>query len=204
MTKKKKDFTFDHDEFLKKLHDESDIACAVLGAAVLDARLEDVFKRRLTNEFHNELLGNSRPLGSFSARISLAHALAWINDDMYSDLNTIRGIRNDFAHSYDHTLSFEDRSISDRCTNLNTAQAFINGFDDAAEAPNRRMTAITFESMQKVFKTPRQRYQLAIDFLSQYLDKIPEKNLNYSGPDFIQEVRSLSSTVLLNIKIDMH
>ncbi|MCI5138002.1 MAG: hypothetical protein D3922_06220 [Candidatus Electrothrix sp. AR1] len=197
------DLTFDHDEFLKKLYAESDIACVVLGAAVLDARLDNVFRRRLTNKFHDELLENSRPLGSFAARISLARALAWINDDMYSDLNTIRSIRNDFAHSYDHTLSFEDRSISDRCTNLKTAEAFINGFDDAATAPNLRITPITFESMQKEFKPPRQRYQLAIEFLSQYLDKIPEKNPSYFGPNFIQEVRSLSLTILLNIKVEM-
>ena len=87
---------------------ESDRACGVLGAALLDAKLESIFRTNL-KLYEKELLDNfSSPLSSFSARIVLARALNWINDDAYHDLNKIRSIRNEFAHSFDHDLSFEN------------------------------------------------------------------------------------------------
>lgn len=57
------------------------------------------------------------PLGSFSARIKLAQYLNLVSSQVRRDLDTIRDIRNDFAHK----LEFEDfntQSIKDRCMNL--------------------------------------------------------------------------------------
>jgi DNA-binding MltR family transcriptional regulator len=178
-------------DFSEKLHSESDRACAVLGAALLDARLESVFRCRL-RAYQDELLGKGA-LSSFSVRIQLASALSWISDDARFDLETIRTIRNDFAHSFNHTLAFGDQSISDRCSNLRTAQAYINGFDIAAERPQRNLSAAVIYSMQSVFKPPRWRYLLAVEFLAQYLEEIPTDSTESAGADLLQEVRSLSA-----------
>ena len=94
---------FDLNAFSGPFRAESDRACAVLGAALLDARLERLYDRRLRNG-KEELLSSNGPLGAFSARIRVARALAWISEDVRYDLDQIRDIRNDFAHNADHEL----------------------------------------------------------------------------------------------------
>jgi len=61
----------------------------VLGAALLDARLEAMLRRHLRS-FQEELLAADRPLGSFSARIRMASAFALIGDEARADLDTNR------------------------------------------------------------------------------------------------------------------
>ncbi len=62
------------DQISANLGSESDRAWGVLGAALLDAKLEVLFRRRLGPN-GERLLGKSAPLGSFSSRFRLAHAL---------------------------------------------------------------------------------------------------------------------------------
>jgi len=190
--------TFDANAFFKRMNSESERACAVLGGALLEAKLEDLFRRRLRC-FHDELLEGTGPISTFSARIRLARALDWISDDARFDLDTVRKIRNDFAHSFDHGLSFGDQSVTDRCANLRTAQAFIDGYAVAAIAPNQNLSAEAIYAMQGVFKPPRWRYQLAVDFLSQYLDQITDEIHDYNGKDLIAEVRALSANTRIQI-----
>ena len=72
---------FDLNAFSGPFRAESDRACAVLGAALLDARLESLYNRRLRIS-KEELLSNNGPLGTLSARIRVARALAWISEDV--------------------------------------------------------------------------------------------------------------------------
>lgn len=184
--------SFDLDSFSARLHAESDRACAVLGGALLDAKLEELFKRRLSC-FHKELLQSMGPLGSFAARTRLARALNWINDDAQFDLDTVRRIRNDFAHSFDHTLSFDDQSVAARCVKLRTAQAIIDGFDLAAVAPDQNLSSQAVYEMQAVFKPPRWRFQHTVAFVAQYLDDISGGLSSYTGVDLVAEARALSA-----------
>jgi hypothetical protein len=182
----------DFDKFSERMNSESDRACAVLSAALLDAKLETLFQRHLRS-FHEELLGASRPIGSFSTRIQLANALALVSDDARADLDTIRFIRNKFAHSFDYELGFDDQSITDRCTNPRTAKAYIDGFDLAAAAPRRKLSAMAIHAIRDRFRAPRWRYQLSVEFLAQYLDEIATGTPNDAGSDLLAEVRALSA-----------
>lgn len=190
--------SFDLNAFSERLHTESDRAFAVLGAALLDAKLEELFRRKLRS-FKDELLGNTSPIGTFSARIRIACALGWVSDDVRFDLDTIRAIRNDFAHSFNHNLAFADPSISDRCKNLRTAQAFIEGYEVAASAPNRNLSSQAIYAMQAAFKSQRWRYQLAVEFLAQHLDEIGGESPVYAGPDLLNEVHALSANTRIKI-----
>jgi DNA-binding MltR family transcriptional regulator len=190
----------DLNAFGERLSSESDRACAVLGAALLDAKLEHVFRRKLRC-FHDQLLGNTRPIGTFSARIRLARALDWINEDVRADLDVVRDIRNDFAHSFDHNLAFSDQSVSARCGNLRTAQAYIDGYELAANSPHRNLSPTAIYAMQAVFKPPRWRYQLAVDFLAQHLDEIAAGVPAYCGTDLLAEVGALSASARVQVSI---
>jgi hypothetical protein len=184
--------TIDFDVFASSLAQESDRACAVLGAAWLDARLEDLLRRRMSGE-PEELLGPSRALQSFSSRIRLAHCLSWIDADTRADLDSIRSIRNDFAHSFDHSLSFETPSVADRCRTLHSAAAFLDGVSESAKhQPN--FSVHIFDAIHKKFARPRWRFQVAVESIGQVLRDLPDLSLSYSGPSLKAEVFASSAS----------
>lgn len=190
---------FDLDAFSVRLGSESDRACAVLGAALLDAKLEELFRQRLRS-FQDELLDSARPLGSFSTKIKLACALVWISDDARHDLDVVRDIRNNFAHSFDHELSFSDQSISDRCSNLRSVKELFNGMDEAATQVSN-VTPAVIHAMRDSLKPPRMRFQVAVEFLSQYLDQLPTGVQSYAGPDLLADSYALGARTRVTMQV---
>ena len=184
---------FDLNAFSGPFRAESDRACAVLGAALIDERLKQLFDRRL--HYSNEaLLLHSGVLGSFSSRISVARALTWITDDVRFDLDQIRDIRNKFAHNADHELSFEDQSIADRCKTLNVAQTLVDAHEALATRPPARFSPEVVRAMASVFQSPRQRFEIAIEMLAQHLDDLGPTKPEYSGPNLREELWALGMT----------
>ena len=195
---KKPEKTFDLNSFSERLSSESDRACRVLGAALLDWKLEQLFHRKFV-KFEKDLLEQGCPLSSFSVRIKLGRAINWISEDVCSDLDAIRNIRNEFAHSFDHELSFSTQSITSRCQNLKTAQAFIDGFDVAAARPNNNASPAVYHFMQSAFLSSRRRFQVAVEPLAQHLDDIGGKVPEFGGADIIAEARALTAGTRLVI-----
>ena len=105
--------------FRRALSEESDRGCALFAAAYLDAALEGLFRCSVLEgkKIDVELFEGSAPLATFSGRIRLAYYLGKISAEFRADLETIRKIRNEFAHDAS-LLSFETQSIADRCRNL--------------------------------------------------------------------------------------
>jgi DNA-binding MltR family transcriptional regulator len=99
--------------------------------AWLDAALESMIAKFMVDdpEVVDRLLGRTRPLSSLSSRIDLAYCVGLIGPAARTDLNTIRDIRNDFAHLIDG-LSFDDQSVVGRCNNLTAGK-----FDFPPPAP---------------------------------------------------------------------
>src|SRR5262245_12479091 len=114
--------------FFDRFKDESDRAAGILGAALLDVQLGKACRARLNPATAATVFDFRGPLGDFAGRIDLAFALDWIDEDTRNDLHIIRGIRNDFAHSADHELTFADSSIADRTANLVGSQVAIAFF----------------------------------------------------------------------------
>ena len=191
--------SFDLNAFSGRFRSESDRACAVLGAALLDARLESLYNRRLRHA-KDELLSGNGPLATFSARIRLAHALAWISDDVQYDLHVIRSVRNEFAHNFNHELSFSNQSIADRCRNLRAAQTLIDANEHAASIPHKNLSAEVIRATGEVFQSPRQRYEVSVEMLAQHIDDLPAETGAYAGPDFKKELWELGSDININIR----
>lgn len=105
--------------FRKALTQESDRGCALFAAAYLDKALSDLLYLSLVTDkrVEKDLFDGNAPLSAFSSRIKLAYYLGKISKECRADLDTIRGIRNDFAHDA-RIISFEDQSLADRCRNL--------------------------------------------------------------------------------------
>jgi DNA-binding MltR family transcriptional regulator len=106
-------------EFQSALHQESDRGCALIVAAFLDTELEDLLRVKLVRDAKvlDELLGQSRPVATFSARIDLAYLAGLIPLNAHRELHLIRRIRHDFAHSPVAT-TFETSGVASRCSQL--------------------------------------------------------------------------------------
>lgn len=110
---------FDRSKSAEGLQGESDRAVSLITAAFLDDALELLLRKCLIDraKITDELFGSDRPLGSFSARVKMAYCLGHISRRTFEDLEVIRSIRNDFAHSRE-SITFATPSIRDRCMNL--------------------------------------------------------------------------------------
>lgn len=181
---------FDLNSFSGPFRAESDRACAVLGAASLDSRLQSLFERRLRS-FRDEILTGGGPVATLSARIRIARALAWISEDVHFDLNQVRVIRNDFAHNADHQLSFADSSIADRCRALRVAQTLIDSHEHTATVGHKNFSSEVIRAMGALFQPPRQRFEVTVEMLAQHLDELSAETTEYVGPNLRNELWSL-------------
>lgn len=105
--------------FRQALTKESDRGCALFAAAYLDKALSDLLYLSLVadKKIEKDLFEGSAPLATFSSRIKLAFYLGKISAQSRFDLDTIRGIRNTFAH-HAADVSFDTQSIADKTRNL--------------------------------------------------------------------------------------
>ena len=107
---------------------QTDRGTAIIATAWIDDALEASLRAffRRDKEVAEKMLQPDGPLGSFSSRIKMAYLLGIITSSLMSDLEIIRGIRNDFAHLR-LDVRFTDQSIRDRCKSLVAAKAFQAG-----------------------------------------------------------------------------
>jgi mannitol operon repressor len=106
--------------FSKEFNGETDRGAALVGAALVDNRLEELLRAHLAdNPVSEDLLtgGATAVLGSFSARIKMCYALGLITKLEYEECEIVRKVRNAFAHRL-HGLSFADQQVTDWCKNL--------------------------------------------------------------------------------------
>jgi hypothetical protein len=99
---------------------ESDRAVVLIATAYLDEALAGLLRRLFIDKptVVAELLGpGDRPISTFSARIKLVYCLGHLGEGTFSDLELIRNIRNDFAHSR-QSIGFGTASVRDRCLGL--------------------------------------------------------------------------------------
>lgn len=96
--------SLDYVALLDMLQAESDRGCLLAGCALIETLLGDLlaahFKRRsgVSRGKINDLLGVMKPLGSFAARLRACEALGILEADIATAIDTIREIRNRFAH----------------------------------------------------------------------------------------------------------
>jgi mannitol operon repressor len=74
-------------------------------------------------------INQTDPLSSFSSRIKAAYCLGLISHSMYYDLETIRKIRNKFAHKM-HGYTFDEPEIVSWCKSLKLAKMLTDAIPD--------------------------------------------------------------------------
>lgn len=106
----------------------SDRSDALTAAAIIEHRLELAItmhlRKGITAREKKDIFdgGSGGPLGDFHSKIRMARALGIITKDQEEDLDTIRVIRNAFAHSI-HPMTFSDEAIVRACKMFNAYQS---------------------------------------------------------------------------------
>ena len=133
------------DEF----QNESDRGCALLGAAQVEHLLGQAIQKHLERGEETGqrlLLAPDAPLGTFSSRTLAAYSLGIIGPTTKGDIDVIRDIRNDFAHTV-ASLDFSNQSIAGRCNNLKLPYWFERKYG---------------EDVMKLLSTPRMLFITAV------------------------------------------
>jgi hypothetical protein len=119
--------------YLTEFEKESDRAAVIVSASIFDDALSNLLRQHLVPNpaSVDELFdGSNAPLGSFSAKIALAHRIGLISGSFARNLHLIRRIRNEFAHNI-HGGSFEDSGVKCRVMELYKAQRHVNSGNSA-------------------------------------------------------------------------
>lgn len=111
-----------HQEFIKfrsALSKETDRGCALFASSYLEKALSDLIYCSLAYDknIEKDLFTGTAPLATFSSRIKIAYYLGKISKIEKRDLELVRKIRNEFAHSAD-PIDFETHKIKSQCREL--------------------------------------------------------------------------------------
>jgi DNA-binding MltR family transcriptional regulator len=165
---------------IRELDTISDRAAAIVGAVLLENKIENALKYHLMEHKVNSnksILSDafriSGPLGPFSAKIDLAFMIGMYSADAWSDINFIREIRNKFAHDL-NILNFDADKIQSLCNNIKyfTKFVFTYGTKDS-DTPQGLNYKLYEENLTEKLGNPRQRYLLAVRFYCAALNPGP-------------------------------
>lgn len=114
----------------KKLNlvNESDRGCVLVGAAILEQYLENMFKllfdkNKIPKKVQRSIFDSNGALSNFSSKIKLAYSFGYLDKSLYDDLEVVRKIRNDFAHSTNH-VDFTDSPKTITIESMHCVQQF--------------------------------------------------------------------------------
>jgi len=118
-----KQLNLEHEHFFEASKEESDRGVALVAVEYFDATLERLLLARFAAGLKERpklikpLFEGFGPLSTFSSKISLSYAFDLLQTWMASDLDAIRRIRNEFAHSLE-SRTFRDPKISSMVNQL--------------------------------------------------------------------------------------
>jgi len=138
------------DEYTENVLKESDRGCVIVSADMLDSSLESLLRLSFRHDKKDHKITNGlfltyAPLSTFAAKINICYASELISNKMYSSLNTIRKMRNRFAHSR-QVIDFQDQSNNDLLSVLISIRGASTGDELYSTLPdsikNRRMFSL--------------------------------------------------------------
>ena len=129
------------DELFEALSTESDRGVVMVSAAFLDEALEALLRTRFSvvskkpKSIIDSLFNGFGPLSTYSAKIKTAYSIDLIEKWIFQDLETLRKIRNEFAHTIKPAL-FDSTEV------IKLTEKFI-GADHAVNSIEKQKKKIT-------------------------------------------------------------
>jgi len=146
---------------IAQLEKDSDRAAAIVASAILERRLLSAIMDRLhpSPKTQDALFHSGGPLESFSSRIELGYRIGLYGLQARTDLDTMRRIRNAFAHHLTAT-DFNSQRVRDLCNNLKLVELHTT---ESAETPFKAKgpVGLIVPKLSDKLATPRSRYILS-------------------------------------------
>lgn len=168
----------------KEIENQSDRALVLLCAAIIDEQLEYILKTFLIedNQIQERIFENNAPLSTFSAKNNFCFYLGLISKHEYNTINTIRKIRNKFAHEILINTFDDDDSIKGLCSSLSIPNGMY--VPDVIIIKNNHIENLEDEPLKG--KSIKERFILTFKYLTQYLnsrylDIFPIKRKEYTA-----------------------
>ena|GEM_PF-906864 len=150
-----------NDVLLKEFEGESDRACVILAASLLDSALMSLLQARFTPCPSNSdplFDGANAPLSTFSSRIDATYRLGLLSARFCRDLHLVRRIRNDFTHNVTG-CAFEESAVRDRVQALANSSRYATAKD-------------TWSDLYP--DTPKGQFQFAIGWMQWHIRSLTE------------------------------
>ena len=115
--------------FLTASNDETSRGRVLVAASLIEEMLEEILRSFLTKTSETKRLfdGPNAPLSSLSAKTLLCRSLCLISEDEFTDIELVRKIRNEFAHSV--MCSFDDDKIRDWAKKLKVGLQVLDALE---------------------------------------------------------------------------
>ncbi len=164
----------DLDDLEAELYGANDRAVAIMLGAFMESALTKYLKTRFRQDMNSDerraIYDYEGPLGTFSAKTSIAYAIHAIGPITRSDLDHIRIIRNEFAHSRKH-MNFSDPETAAVCLHLKTPD-----LEDSKVPVMSLATALepdwgAYSDLTK----PQNRYRSAVHTISHKMLQVRER-----------------------------
>jgi hypothetical protein len=164
---------------LRELESDSDRAAGIVGAALVDESLTALLKSRLhpDQRLIQKMFRSSGPLGAFSVKITMGFLMRLYSHEAQRELETIKDIRNEFAHRIARSFQFDNirdlannLSLSEKVefyiTNDATEQKPAVLYIGAGSKPADRSVEPVLPPIKPERLVPRERYIRACQFYS--------------------------------------
>jgi DNA-binding MltR family transcriptional regulator len=144
----------------------SDRAIGIVLASFVEGHLTDLIKSCFIkqSEVEREMFHSSGPLGAFSSKIRLAYLMGLIGDECFKNLQTMKEIRNRFAH-YPAIGRFDLDEIRSRCMNLTLVEKHVVDADNGIYGDASAIFALEVRGVAAKLRSPKDRYVLAAQVL---------------------------------------
>jgi len=153
----------------------SDRAVGIVVGSLVELRVTAMVKETMINEaesikirgetIHAKMFHSSGPLGSFSTKIRLAYLFKLITVECFRDLETLKDIRNLFAHD-PSVGSFQVQAVADKCKNFRLVDRYVIEPDHGIHGDSEALFGYNVENAAERLKQPRDRYILTAQILS--------------------------------------
>ena len=112
-------FLKDYELYKKELLKKSDRGLIMTFAANLEDLLKVVLETKLigSKNHKKDLFNFNGSLGTFSAKIAISYSIGILGKEDQTEINQIRKIRNEFAHSFE-TINLESNKIEQLMSGL--------------------------------------------------------------------------------------
>jgi hypothetical protein len=173
----------DVEDALKELEEGGDRAAAIVAAALVEEHLTDALKAYLHRhpKITAELFGRSGALGSFGPKIDLAFLVGMFGASSHKELDTIRKVRDLFAHN-PRLKGFGTQRVKDLINNLTKHEG---RFEVKIARGQSEPYWLVYLPLETPLKTSRERYLQSCRYYTAILTtELQKRNPSLPQPFF--------------------